>query len=89
MQNSTVKTVGVVMVVLGALAAMAGAFIPDVHLGGSASGGTGTAEGTVSVGFGGLLWGGVLVMAVGLALTLGAMFADKPRPREPRPDEAE
>ncbi|PSG97894.1 hypothetical protein BRD56_03340 [Thermoplasmatales archaeon SW_10_69_26] len=82
MQADTVRTVGVVLVVIGALAALSGAFIPDVEVGGSASGGSGTAEGSVSVGFGGLLWVGLVVMAVGLVLAIAGLYAPD-RPEEP------
>lgn len=89
MEDGTVKTVGVVLVVAGALTAMTGAFVPDIELGGSTSGSSGsqsgTAEGGISIGFGGLLWAGVLVMAVGLVLAVAPMFADRGQP----PREAE
>jgi hypothetical protein len=86
MDNGTVKTVGIVLIVIGAFVALGGAFIPDIEVGGSASGGGSTAEGGVSVGFGGLLWVGLAVMAVGVILTVAGMFApDDRREREPRP----
>lgn len=84
MNNRTVTVIGVLLVVLGALAALTGAFIPDVELGGSASGGSGTAEGGISVGFGGLLWVGLVVMAAGLVLALGSMWAPASDQRDTR-----
>lgn len=87
MDNGTVKTVGVVLIVIGAFVALGGAFIPDIEVGGSTSGSSpsgsgGTAEGSLSVGFGGLLWVGLALMAVGLVLTVAGMFASDGR--EPR-----
>lgn len=86
MNAGTVKTVGIVLILFGALFAMGGAFIPDIELGGSATGGGAGAEGDISVGFGSLLWVGIAIMAVGLVLAIAGLYAPQPaqnqRPRD-------
>lgn len=69
MEAQTIRTIGVLLAIFGALVATAGAVVPDVSVGGSASGGGGETSGSVEVGLGDdVTWAGIGVMVLGVVL---------------------